>query len=46
MDQPRAALVQGFFVAEGGAEACAIVFARILPGAHVCTNFLRSVAAA
>ena len=39
MDRPRAALVHDFFVAEGGAEACAFEFARMLPGARVYTSF-------
>lgn len=39
MDRPRSVLVHDFFVAEGGAEACAIELARMLPGARVDTSF-------
>jgi glycosyltransferase involved in cell wall biosynthesis len=39
MDRPRAALVHDFLVAEGGAEACAVEFAGMLPGARLYTSF-------
>jgi glycosyltransferase involved in cell wall biosynthesis len=35
----RSALVHDFFVAQGGAEACAIELASLLPGAEVHTSF-------
>lgn len=38
----RPALIHDFFVAEGGAEACAIEFARMLPEALVYTSFFNA----
>ena len=35
----RQAIVHDFFVAEGGAERCAIEFARLLPTADIYTSF-------
>lgn len=35
----RAAIVHDFFVAEGGAERCALEFARLLPQARIYTSF-------
>jgi glycosyltransferase involved in cell wall biosynthesis len=35
----RAAIVHDFFVTEGGAERCAIEFARMLPSAPIYTSF-------
>lgn len=38
----RTALVHDFFVAPGGAEACAIELARLLPNANVHTSFFHA----
>jgi len=35
----RSALVHDFFIQDGGAERCAIEFARLLPGATIETSF-------
>jgi glycosyltransferase involved in cell wall biosynthesis len=37
--EPRVALVHDFFIQDGGAERCAIEFARLLPRADVRTSF-------
>jgi glycosyltransferase involved in cell wall biosynthesis len=41
-ERPTAALVHDFFVAPGGAEACAIELADLLPDATIHTSFFRS----
>lgn len=38
-DQDRAAIVHDFFVQDGGAERCAVEFARLLPDAGIHTSF-------
>ena len=41
-DQPRSAVVHDFFTTEGGADRCAIEFARLLPDAVVYTSFFNA----
>ncbi|HEY3412063.1 MAG TPA: glycosyltransferase [Armatimonadota bacterium] len=41
-ESPRAAVVHDFFVTDGGADACAVEFAGLLPDASVFTSFFHA----